>query len=380
MSTTKKVPLGKVCEIIMGQSPPSEYYNKNKEGLPFFQGKTDFNEIYPTITTYCSKPQKVAEKNDILISVRAPVGPTNVATTKSCIGRGLAAIRAKGIDFKYTLFFLRFNENSLAGKGKGSTFEAINREDLESLEIPLPSLPIQQQIAARLEKADEIRRMRRYAIEMSERFLQEVFIDMFGDPVKNPKGWDVVEAGEIFHIQLGKMLDGKQRTGHNLRPYLRNTNVQWNKIDISDLKFMDFEETERNKFLLKRGDILVCEGGEVGRTAIWNNEFLECYYQKALHRLRPKNSNIDFFSEFFTIYMMIAIKKGLLEELSSQVTFTHFTAEKFNELLILNPDQGLLKEYKKFYSHIMNLISQQREALRQSELLFSALLNEAFSE
>jgi type I restriction enzyme S subunit len=78
--------LGEVAEIIAGQSPPSASYNSKHEGLPFFQGKVDFNEVYPSVRIWCTEPNKVAIPNDILISVRAPVGPTNICNVKSCIG------------------------------------------------------------------------------------------------------------------------------------------------------------------------------------------------------------------------------------------------------------------------------------------------------
>ena len=84
-----------VCEIILGQSPPGDTYNTVGNGLPFFQGKTEFGEYYPTPRKWCSTPTKIAEAEDVLISVRAPVGPTNLCPTRACIGRGLAAIRPR---------------------------------------------------------------------------------------------------------------------------------------------------------------------------------------------------------------------------------------------------------------------------------------------
>ena len=127
--------LSSVAEIIMGQSPPSDTYNDQGEGLPFYQGKTDFGLKYPAPRLYCTAPQKTAEAGDILISVRAPVGPTNIAPEKSCIGRGLAAIRAKGIDAEFLFFNLRYVEPYIASLGTGSTFTAINKHHLADFEV-----------------------------------------------------------------------------------------------------------------------------------------------------------------------------------------------------------------------------------------------------
>ena len=145
--------LKECCTIIAGQSPESKYYNSNGDGLPFFQGKADFGELYPSIRVYCSQPTKIAEKDDILLSVRAPVGPTNLAPCKVCIGRGLAAIRPSEVLLtRYVLLFFRYFEAQLASKGTGTTFKAITQDVVKNLEIPIPPLPEQERIVARIEE------------------------------------------------------------------------------------------------------------------------------------------------------------------------------------------------------------------------------------
>src|ERR1700755_431240 len=102
-----KVKLVKVAKINMGQSPPSSSYNSVGEGLPFFQGKADFGDIYPSVRFHCTEPTRIAHKDDILMSVRAPVGSININRVEACIGRGLAAIRSsKEIEQKYLYHFL----------------------------------------------------------------------------------------------------------------------------------------------------------------------------------------------------------------------------------------------------------------------------------
>ena len=118
--------LGEVCQIIMGQSPPSDTYNFEKLGLPFFQGKTEFTELYPVVRKWCSKPNKISEPDDILISVRAPVGPTNISNVQCCIGRGLAAIRYAN-NYKFVFYYLRSVEKRLEKLATGTTFSAISR-------------------------------------------------------------------------------------------------------------------------------------------------------------------------------------------------------------------------------------------------------------
>jgi type I restriction enzyme S subunit len=133
--------LGDMSDIVLGQSPPSSTYNTNGEGLPFYQGKLEFGKIYPIPQKWCTEPRKIAEKGDVLISVRAPVGPTNICQEKSCIGRGLAAIRGLGgIEPLFILYLIRAFENVIAGKGTGTTFQAITGDRLKDLAIDRKSV------------------------------------------------------------------------------------------------------------------------------------------------------------------------------------------------------------------------------------------------
>lgn len=146
------IALPQVAELIMGQSPPSTTYNTIGNGLPFFQGKAEFSDMYPSPEKYCDSPGKIAESGDVLISVRAPVGPTNLCQIQSCIGRGLAVIRPKGeVPSKYLLYFFRNIEPWLSQQGTGSTFTAISKGDLQEIELPLAPLPEQRRIVAKLE-------------------------------------------------------------------------------------------------------------------------------------------------------------------------------------------------------------------------------------
>lgn len=151
MNNTLK--LKECCTIIAGQSPESKYYNSTGEGLPFFQGKADFGTLYPNIRIYCSQPTKIAEKDDILLSVRAPVGPTNLSPGRVCIGRGLTAIRpGSSIRLKYLLYFFRYYEAQLQKSGTGTTFKAITQNVIKNIEVPVPDLYEQERIVSKIEE------------------------------------------------------------------------------------------------------------------------------------------------------------------------------------------------------------------------------------
>lgn len=139
--------------VVMGQSPSSDTYNFDGTGLPFFQGKAEFGVTYPTINKYCSIPNKIAEQGATLLSVRAPVGPTNLASTRCCIGRGLAAIHPlSGVDPKFILLLFRSIELNLSGEGTGSTFSAITKAYVDDLRFAIPPLNEQKRIVAKIEE------------------------------------------------------------------------------------------------------------------------------------------------------------------------------------------------------------------------------------
>src|SRR3989339_1041096 len=174
----KIVELGEVAEVIAGQSPEGKYYNETGEGMPFYQGKTEFSELYigkPKVWT--TKITKIAERDDILMSVRAPVGPVNIATEKVCIGRGLASIRANKVDPMFLFNFLKSIDNKIKGNG-GAVFDSINKKQIEELKIPLPSLEIQKKLVAEAEKEQQIINANKQLIEIYEQKISDVLSEI----------------------------------------------------------------------------------------------------------------------------------------------------------------------------------------------------------
>lgn len=145
--------LGDLIYIEMGQSPDSENYNQIGDGIPFFQGKSDFGALYPTERYWCNNPNKYSYPGDILLSIRAPVGPTNIANKKCCIGRGLAALRPIiDLDIFFLLALMRSFEKNLQAKATGTTFSAVSRNDIDSLLLPICSLNQQRLIVAKVDE------------------------------------------------------------------------------------------------------------------------------------------------------------------------------------------------------------------------------------
>ncbi|MBI5842223.1 MAG: restriction endonuclease subunit S [Chloroflexi bacterium] len=312
--------LADVAQVIMGQSPPSSTYNTVGEGLPFYQGKTDFGDMHPTPRVYCTEPSRIAEAGDILISVRAPVGPTNISRERSAIGRGLSVIRAgEKIDRDFLLYFLRFYEPELAKAGTGSTFAAISREDLEAIKIPLPPPTEQKRIASLLARADRLRQLRRTAHDLGDASLQSVFLEMFGKVRGKTKE---VFLGEIADIASG-VTKGQNYNGRNTVevPYLRVANVQDGYLDLSVIKTIQALPSEVEELRLKPGDVVMTEGGDfdkLGRGAIWRGEIENCIHQNHIFRVRLDTSKVK--PEFFENYLLSPKAKDYFLMASKQTT------------------------------------------------------------
>lgn len=164
------------CSINMGQSPKSTSYNKDKRGLPFYQGNADFGKIHPKTRFYCDNPIKIANKNDILISVRAPIGSLNIALNKCCIGRGLASITPVSNCNMYYLFYaLLSNVDKLQNLGTGTTFKAITKSVLENLQIPYKSDSEQTKIANIFLKLDTLIQKRYIQIQALDQLVLSRF-------------------------------------------------------------------------------------------------------------------------------------------------------------------------------------------------------------
>lgn len=152
---------------------------------------------------------------------------------------------------------------------------------------------------------------------------------------KIPAHWATPPVYTRFEVQLGKMLDEKRIRSTHLAPYLRNGDVQWGYVNIHNLQEMDFDEADRRKYALQAGDILVCEGGELGRTAIWHEELKDCYFQKAILRLRPTTQ--EDIPEFFVYVMYMLVKMEVFSLQATNATIQHLPAETLRRMRYAAP-------------------------------------------
>jgi type I restriction enzyme S subunit len=196
-------------------------------------------------------------------------------------------------------------------------------------------------------------------------------------PFELPTGWEWVQLGQIADNRLGKMLDKVKNTGQRY-PYLRNTNVQWRQIDLDDIKEISLESSELDEFRLIPGDLLVCEGGYPGRCAIWNEPEREMYFQKALHRVRPR---VGIPSELIAICLESDSKSGNLDKHFTGATIKHFVGQALERYLVPLPPLPEQHRIVTRVTELRQLFARLRERLAQAQgtqqVLAQALVSQA---
>lgn len=259
--------LESVSKITMGQSPESSSYNDKGEGLPFYQGKTEFGDKYPKVIQWCSKPLKIAEKDDVLFTVRAPVGSVNICKEQSCIGRGLAAIRYIEGTTNY-LFLYYYLQNSYFRFNKlsqGSTFTAINGTELRKFNLFIPPLKEQQKIAAILSTVDDQIEQTDQLIEKTKELKKGLMQQLLTKGVKHtafkktkigeiPAEWRSVKFKEVCSIVNG-LVDPREKP-YSDYPHIGNANIEKKSGKLLNYKIAKEENLISGKYLFNERHVL----------------------------------------------------------------------------------------------------------------------------
>ncbi len=385
MSKWKMVRLGDVCEIIMGQSPSSETYNDTGEGLPFYQGKTDFGERYPIVRMYCKLPQKTAQKNNILMSVRAPVGPVNIATEKCCIGRGLSALfpHYNILDYNYLFYFCRSKEKEIEKLGTGSTFKAICRKDLESLTLPLPPLDEQKRIADVLDKASELIKKRIEQIRLMDELAKSLFIEMFGDPVENPMGWDVYLIKDLANPEKNSIKAGPFGSSLKKEFYVTQgykiygqEQVISGDVDFGDYYISEDKYLELKSYSIKENDVLISLVGTYGKLLIIPHIFRSGIINPRLMKISfDLKRIIPIYFKFF--FESDSVKKSLKEK-SHGGTMDILNVGIIKMINIPLPPLSLQQEFADRIAVIEQQKALLQDGLAKMETAYKALMQEYF--
>lgn len=192
------------------------------------------------------------------------------------------------------------------------------------------------------------------------------------------KEWEKVRIDECFDIQQGKQVSKVNRLGHSQHPFLRTANVFWDRLDLTVLDHMHFTLEEEKKYALQKGDLLLCEGGDVGRTAMWHGELDRCYYQNHLHRLRKRNNNID--ENFFHLYLKYAFLYARLYLGRSNITtIPNLSKSRLSELEIPLPPFCEQNAIAQTLIVVQNAITEQEKLIAKLKELKQSTMQHLFA-
>lgn len=248
---------------------------------------------------------------------------------------------------------------------------------VKELEFQLPSRNEQDDVVKRLDKLCVVISARQQQLAKLDELVKARFVEMFGDVIHNDKKWKEYRFSDITSSRLGKMLDAKQQTGKHSFPYLANANVQWFRFETDNLNRMDFNEAEQVEFSLKDGDLLVCEGGEIGRCAVWHNQVQSCYFQKALHRVRCNQEIIlpDYLAWWFKFNCE---NNGFAAIEGAKATIAHLPGAKLKQLLVVVPPIERQYRFVDFIEQTDVVKVTVQKSLEQMETLKKALMQQYF--
>lgn len=382
------------CTIVAGQSPESKYYNTEGIGLPFFQGKADFGELYPTVRVYCTQPTKIAEKDDILLSVRAPVGPTNLAPCRVCIGRGLTAIRpSEELLTRYVLLFFRYFEAQLASKGTGTTFKAITQDVVKSLEIPILSLSEQERIVARIEELFSqldagVQTLKKTKAQLAV-YRQAVLKEAFEGQLTGVVSHSLVRLGEYIETPrygTSKKCDyesGAERTAVYRIP---NIDHSLGRISHDDIKYAQFTGNEIEGIRLQQGDILIIRSNGsvslVGRAAMIYEADTSGTFAGYLMRLRIKDQR-ELLPKFLLLFLQSHQARVYIENKAKSTSGVHnINSTEISDLQLpiydRNDQLAIIEAIESRLSVCDSIEQTVDAALQQAEAMRPSILKDAF--
>jgi len=258
---------------------------------------------------------------------------------------------------------------------------SVRKEDLLALQVPLPPLPEQRRIAAILDKADADRRKRQQTRDLADQFLRSAFLDLFGDPVTNPKGWPVKKLGEVAEIQGGLQVTSKRSKNPIEVPYLRVANVYRNALDLTEIKTIRVTTAELERVALRPSDVLIVEGhgnrDEVGRSAVWDGSVDPCVHQN--HLIRARSTDEILASQYLSFYLNSSGgRRQMFRSGKTTSGLNTISTRNVKETKILLPPIEEQERFVHLRSDVSFVRQRLAEGIAMAETLLGSLTQRAF--
>ena len=383
-SEWKEKRLGDVVSITGGGTPSrgvSSFWNGN---IPWATVK-DFvgldlvgTKEYITEEGLRNSASNLIPAGRVIIPTRMALGKAAINAIPMAINQDLKALECCDLlETRYLLRWLISNASVIDRMGSGATVKGITLGQLTSLTIPIPPLPEQRRIAAILDKADAIRRKRREAIRLLDDFLRSVFLDMFGDPVTNPKGWKMGAVGDMAaDTQYGT---SQKAAASGAYPYVRMGNITYaGGWDFSDMKYIDLSDQDENRYLVHKGEVLFNRTNSrelVGKTAVFRLDTPMAFAGYLVKLTVNSRGNSEYLAAAMNTQ---SIKEYLRSKCKNIVGMANINAREFRAVPLPLPPMMLQNRF----ATIVQTAEKQKETLirhaSESETLFSSLQSRAF--
>lgn len=378
------VKLGEICTVIGGATPKTakkEFWDKRE--VPWITPKdisslsTKFlheSSQYISKKGYESCATKTLPIDSILLTSRAPIGNLAINTIEVCTNQGFKSlIPSERVDTHFIYYYLKSKTKQLNDLGNGATFKEISKKVVEGFEIPLPPLPEQQRIADILDKAEAINQKREQALALCDEFLRATFLDMFGDPVSNPKGWEVKRLSKFGEVITGS-------TPSRGKPEYYGNHIEWIKSDNINTP---------NNYITRAKEFLSVEGESVGRSVPENSILMTCIagsldcignialadrkvsFNQQINGIVP-NDDVD----VHFLYSLLLYSKKYIQNHSTNSMKGMISKGKLSEIKFYLPEMAIQKEFSDIFLKIESLRNKIQHA--QELPLFDALSQQAF--
>jgi len=382
MSAMITAKLASVCEICMGQAPNGASYNTSRDGYELIAGAGDFGEKKPAPGKWTTAPTKVSKPGDIILCIRATIGDCNWSDKEYCLGRGVAGLRGKTgrLDQGFLWHWLVHSSAALKAMGKGATFPQISKNDIASLQIPLPNLSEQKRIAGILDAADALRAKRREALAQLDTLLQSTFLDMFGDPVTNPMGWEISTIGSYVKIMAGFAFKSTDFANIGC-PIIRISNLERDTINLKDCARIPPASLGKGKrFRIQPGDTLIAmSGATTGKLGFVPDDLDEEWYlnQRVGAFRIPDCTSVK--KQYLRAILKSSFYQNIVWNLAGGAAQPNISSKQLESAEIPLPPIYLQDKFSSIVESVERQKAAMRAHLAELDTLFASLQSRAFN-
>lgn len=381
--------LGSVCTFQSGGTPSRNVPRYFTGDIPWITGADIVGPMVESARSFITEGairDSAASRvpaGTVLLVTRTSIGKVAVAGRSLAFSQDITALTPdpQQLDSGYLVQFLRTRAAHFERLARGATIKGITRDVVAELPIPLPPLAEQQRIAGVLNLADALPAKRRAALAELDALTQAIFLDMFGDPATNPKGWRVSLIGEAADVQGGLQVSGARTSYPREVPYLRVANVYRGYLDLSEVKTLRATDSEIARTALLKGDLLVVEGhgnpDEIGRVALWDGSVVGCVHQNHIIRVRVDGQKL------VPIYACEYLnspggRRHLLRAGKTTSGLNTISVSEVRAAPIAVPPVSLQLDFARRVAAVERLKVAQRASLDETDALFAALQSRAF--